>query len=314
MKNLVIVVVLTLCAVRAPAQGSKFNVNCDKGEKINALLKTLAKANAPPPITINVSGTCKENVLIQNFDRLTLNAKPGAVIMGAPKNINPAISIVSSDYVTVQGFIVEGGPEGVQCGDNSLCNFSGLTVENSADDGVVFSRSAGDIGNSTLQNNANRGLTVRNGSKVLLTGATIQGNAFAGVGVVSGADLTMGSASVQNNGGSGIRVSQNATVRLSDTTISGNGGNGISMDAHSNASFEQNVTGNVVTGNAGVGVLLGDLSFAQFVGVNNVSGNMTQPDVACLPQFSATRGAGTVGGTTDCHEPPAPNRKDDDVR
>jgi len=314
MKNLVIAVMLTLCAVQASAQGSKFNVNCGKSEKINSLLKVLTKAAVPPPITINVSGTCKESVLIQNFDRLTLNAKPGAVIVGASKNVDPAIFIVASDFVTVQGFTVQGGVVGVQCGDNSVCNLISLTVEMATTDGVVFARSGGDVISDVLQNNAGRGLVVRNGSKTLVAGGMVQGNGGAGIAVISGSQLTLQSALIQNNAGSGVRAAQDATVRLSDNTISANGGHGIFIDTQSNASLEQDVTGNVVTGNGGVGVLLGDLSFAQFVGVNNVSGNVSQPDVACLPQFSATRGAGTVGGTTDCNEPAAPKSKDDEVR
>jgi len=42
-------------------------------------------------------------------------------------------------------------------------------------------------------------------------------------------------------------------------------------------------------------VSVNDLSFAEFDGTNNISGNLGQPDVACYPQYSATRGAGTVG-------------------
>jgi hypothetical protein len=85
--------------------------------------------------------------------------------------------------------------------------------------------------------------------------------------------------------------------------ITGNGSNGISLVEQANGSLEQQSTGNVVTGNVGNGVFLGDLSFARFLDTNQVSGNLTQPDVTCVPQFSATRGAGTVGGTTNCFEP-----------
>ena len=53
----------------------------------------------------------------------------------------------------------------------------------------------------------------------------------------------------------------------------------------------------VTAANAGSGVVLYDLTFASFLGDgnDNVSGNNTQPDVACYPQYSATRGAGTFG-------------------
>ena len=60
----------------------------------------------------------------------------------------------------------------------------------------------------------------------------------------------------------------------------------------------------MITGNGGNGVSIETCRLREFDGTNNVSGNLTQPDVACNPQYSATRGAGTVGGTTNCVEPP----------
>lgn len=315
MKHLMIALALTLCAISATAQGSRFNVNCDKGERINKLLNTIAKAGAQPPVTINVSGTCKESVLIQNFDRLTLITKTGAVIIGPSKDVNAAVTVANSGFVTLQGFLIQKGLNGVACAENSVCNLTGLTVENATSAGVAFARSEGVLDSNIFQNNGFRGLNVANGSKVLVLGGTSQGNADAGVAVVSGSELFMQNVTVQNNAGDGVRALLGSSVRLDDNTISGNGGNGISLFAQSNGSLEQITTGNVVTGNAGNGVWLSDLSFARFLNANNVSGNLTQPDVTCVPQFSATRGAGTVGGTTDCFEPGAAKAgRDPDAR
>jgi len=303
MKNILIALVLTLCAIPATAQGSKFNVNCDKGEKINKLLNTIAKAGTQPPVTINVSGTCKESVLIQNFNQLTLITKTGAVIIGPSKNVNAAVTIANSSYVTLQGFLIQKGVYGVGCLGDSVCNLTGLTVESATYEGVRFARSEGFLIGNVFQNNGGRGLNVVNGSRVLASGGTSQGNGDAGVAAVSGSNLTLQYATIQNNAGDGVRALLGSSVRLFDDTITGNGGNGISLIAQSNGSLEQDVTGNLVTGNAGNGVFLRDLSFARFVSANNVSGNLAQPDVVCLPQFPATRGAGTVGGTTNCVEP-----------
>jgi hypothetical protein len=303
MKHLVIALVLILCAIPATAQGSKFNVNCDKGEKINKLLNTIAKAGAQPPVTINVSGTCKESVLIQNFDRLTLITKNGAVIIGPSKDVNAAVTVANSSFVALQGFLIQKGLYGVGCYENSVCNLTGLTVESATLEGVRFARSEGVLIGNVFRNNGFRGLNVVNGSKVLVSNGTSQGNGDAGMGVVSGSNLTVQYATIQNNAGDGVLALLGSSVRLFDNTITGNGGSGIDLFSQSNGSLEQVNTGNVVTGNAGNGVFLRDLSFARFLNANNVSGNFTQPDVTCVPQFTATRGAGTVGGTTDCFEP-----------
>jgi hypothetical protein len=305
MKNLVIALAIILCAIPAVAQGSRFNVNCDKGDKINKLLNTITKAGAEPPVTINVSGTCKESVLIQNFDRLTLNAKPGTVIIGPSRNVNAAVTILNSSFVTLQGFLIQGGVYGVSCTENSTCNLTALTVENATNEGVRFAEAKGVVTGSVFQNNGFRGLNVVNGSTVLAAGGTSQGNGDAGMGVVNGSELTMQSVTSQNNAGDGVVALLGSSVRLFDDTISSNGGNGISLIDKANGSLEQSVTGNVITGNVGNGVFLRDLSFARFVNTNNVSGNLTQPDITCVPQFSATRGAGSAGGSTDCFEPGA---------
>jgi hypothetical protein len=241
MKQLMIALVLTLCAIPATAQGSKFNMNCDKGEKINKLLNTIAKPSATPPVTINVSGTCHESVLIQDLDRLTLLARPGAAIIGNAKNVNPAVTVAGSSIVTLQGFLIQSGTNGVACSENSTCNLNGLTVEGATGAGVIFARSAGIISACVIQNNGFRGLQVQNGAKVLVNASAIQGNTDAEVAVLSGSELAI----------------VNVTV------------------SQSNGSLEQIRTGNVVTGNTGCGVFLRDLSFARFMDANNVSGNLT---------------------------------------
>jgi hypothetical protein len=194
-------------------------VNCDKGDKINKLLNTIARAGAQTPITINVSGTCKESVLIQNFDRLTLNARPGAVIIGPSKNVNAAVTISNSSFVTLQGFLIQNGVNGVACAQNRICNLTGLTVENATDEGVRYGRSEGVLTGDVFQNNGFRGLNVVNGSKVVVFGGTSQGNADAGFGAVSGSELTLQNATSQNNAGSGVIAllgSSGAIVRQHD--------------------------------------------------------------------------------------------------
>ncbi len=50
---------------------------------VGAALKALKYSESSGPSTINVSGTCNENVLVQNLDRLTLN---GASPAWAPRH------------------------------------------------------------------------------------------------------------------------------------------------------------------------------------------------------------------------------------
>jgi hypothetical protein len=142
-----------------------------------------------------------------------------------------------------------------------------------------------------------------NGSTLATISNTITNNGGTGMLANSGSTLTATSDIIQNNAGPGIRAQGTSVIRAFDLTIKGNGGDGVSLQSASSASIEQADTGNVITGNGGNGVAVHDLSFAAFFGNNNVSGNLGQPDVACYPQYSATRGAVTASGTTNCVEP-----------
>jgi len=94
---------------------------------------------------------------------------------------------------------------------------------------------------------------------------------------------------------------------LLGSIVSGNPGAGVALLDSSVARFNSDGgTVNRITGHLFNGVVVGDLSFARFVGGGNdvVTGN-SGTDVICFPQFPATRGALTNigGGTTNCIEP-----------
>jgi len=153
--------------------------------------------------------------------------------------------------------------------------------------GVVIVRSNATFDHDVIQDNADNGLAVINGSTVISDGLT-----------------------VQRNGVDGIFGNENSTLNVASSLVTGNGGNGVSLAQASTAQFSVPLGPNNVMNNALSGVLLGDLSSVLFVPGNSVVGNNTGSgrmgnDVTCDPQFSATRGAITNigGGTTNCVEP-----------
>ena len=96
-------------------------VNCGgKGPltSIRAALKALQQV--PGPSTINVSGACNENVVIQGIDHLTLNAAPGASINDVSGGQADTVDIADSTSVSLNNFTINGGADGVVCVDGSL--------------------------------------------------------------------------------------------------------------------------------------------------------------------------------------------------
>jgi hypothetical protein len=285
-------------------------VNCSlPGAPASSIQAALAKLDPTRVNTIRVSGTCNENVTVQSFENLTLIASPGASINDSSGGNLDVLDVADTHEFALQGFAINGGALGVACFDYSVCRFTGNTIQGSAGDGVLVIRAWATFQGDTLQNNAGRGLAVLNRGVVLAISATLQGNGAAGAIIEAGGYLTSDGVISQNNSGNGIRVADHSTLRLADSTLTGNAGEGVLIVSSSEVRSETFTTGNVITGNGSAGVALFDLSYANFVGSDNITGNnVFNPggvDVFCGPQFSATRGALTNigGGTTNCTEP-----------
>ena len=299
-----------LLVVGSAADATTLFVNCGgKGPltSIGAALKVLQGGLAAGPTTINVSGACHENVVIQSIDRLTLNAVGGASITDASGGALDVIDIFDSRDVAINRFTINAGSNGsgtngVGCGDSSLCRLSGNVIQGAASGAgfSIFQQSQGTIDGDTLQNN-DIGLLVLSGSK-LRQGAD---RTFVARANHRGIDLRRGAfayvgAVVENNSDVGVIVRFQSTLEITGGSISGNGNVGAVVREGSFARF----TATTISGNAGGGVTYSDLSMGDFVG-SIVTGNGGQTDVLCNPQYSATRGAltDTGGGTTNCVEP-----------
>jgi hypothetical protein len=304
-------VVILVCAAgifstltAAGASALTLPVNCNVGETISgaiAKLQLLGPIATAGPNTLNISGTCNENVNINAMANLTLQGSSGATVNGNSSGNGETLFITQSQGITVNNLTINGF--GVYCAA-STCYLNNDVVQNSGFAGIAVGVSAVMILNtSTVQNNAGPGIAIRIGGNVILAGSTVQGNAGGGITLQAGAQLTttqqaqgfevVGPAGsvIQNNGLDGIFADINSSIRIQlATTISGNARDGVRLEGGSKAIITQLTD----SGNTGHGIRIGDLSFAEFDGGNSVTGNnagaATPLDVVCDPQYSATRG------------------------
>lgn len=293
---------------RASSQPSRANIHVDcsnAAAKFRTIADGLAIIGDERPATLFVSGTCRENVVIQGLDRVTIQGNPTATIDGGTDPSLVAVTISDSRGIQLVSLTVTGGGIGVACFTQSLCRFSQMTVQNSLGDGVsVGLRSEANIENTVIENSAGAGLSVRGGTGNL-GDVTIVGNAAGGVQLgLGGGFLAVSGGSISENGGNGITASAANFVFLGGATVSRNSGDGVALQAGSTA----NVRGSEVSGNADHQFRIGDLSSVVFGDFNTVFGT-TFPDVVCDPVFSGTRGfGGLAGATTNCPAelPPGP--------
>jgi hypothetical protein len=277
--------------------GAAYVVDCDQGQTIAAILTAIANGPSGGRATIDIYGTCKENVLIQGLDRVTLAGHNGASIVDQSNGAADTVGIDFSSLITVQGLTVIGGQSGINCAGTSTCHVENNIVQNAAFDGLHVARSNAQSVNNTYQNNV-RGVGIANGATLGSSGDIVTGNSGDGVGVI-GATLVAQYGTIQNNGANGIRARNNATLRFTDLTITNNGTNGVRLDSAATLAWDDD-QGSTITGNSGYGMRLGDQVNTVFSGADNVSGNQGQPDVNCVGIYWVARNVETVGGTTNC--------------
>ena len=306
-RQLCALALLLLISVGASVQAATLSVNC--GGKygltsINGALKALQSSEeSHGPATINVSGACQENVVIQSLDRLTLNAAQGASINDASGGNIATVIIDDSRDVAINGFTINGGAGGadaLDCGDGSVCRLNGNTIQGAVNGfgvGVFFSQLFLDGGK--LQTNGT-GLAAINAASVRATNVTIQNNSLLGIEIRTQSFVNT-TATITANTGGGVFVHESGTLSCPGCQITGNGGIGVVVKRDSSARL---YSAYAVTGNTGGGIQLNEESSAYF-GPGTVTGNTGGMDVYCGSSYTTARFATTNigGGTTNCVEP-----------
>jgi hypothetical protein len=302
-----ILIVAGMAGARS-GQAANVAVQCGGGadeDSYQSISAALSHLDPRGPNTVTVSGSCQENLSITYFNRLTLNANPGASISDASGGKSNVIAITDSQTVIFNGFTINGG---VVCQTVSTCAFFGDTFRNAPGDGVAITdTSYAVISGSTITDNpSGRGLLVAGGSHVNASGITVRSNGasgFSGIRVVQSAVLLLANSTIANNGRDGIAVTDHSSLHSTDNTVTENANNGISLASGSEARFTAITTGNVIGGNGNYGVLIADLSLGNNeTAGNSTSGNHTttnagQPDVQCVGKSPAGVGVALKSGT-----------------
>jgi hypothetical protein len=302
-----------LVAMGATTQAATLNVNCEGRGGINSIGTALRLLQNPGPNTIHVSGACRENILINNMDLLTIAGSDEASITDASGGIADVVDIRNS-RVTIIGMTIDGldgvNYDAVDCEQASQCRLIGNKIQGDADVVGVYNLSSALIVGGVIQNGTSDGILAS--GDVVVAGVAIQGNPV-GVIVRNGgrtrvrvADpasdpiLTVTLSTVANNN-AGILVSQGAEFSCTGCIVQNNAGDGIHIDVSAAATIQAATLANGsiippgVTHNSGNGVYVGDLSSATFHGNSTVTGN-GQPNISCNSPTSVTRSALAAAG------------------
>jgi len=261
-------------------------VDCDK-ERPGALQRAIDRAR--PGDTIQVSGTCDENVAVPvGTDRLTLDGGGTGAIHGPDLAVN-TLQIRGPRGVTVTGLTISGGRAGIDVSRGATALIDGNTIENTGRNGITLGAFAtANIVNNTIQNNASAGILVT-------------GNAFGFIGFATADDPVASPNIIRNNGTHGISLTLSSSARIAGNTISNNLRHGINVERASQATVSDNTidangqSGIFVTENSIVN-LGSDTGAGLFDAPNRTNVNNVLRGIACRVGGSANGRRGTLNG------------------
>ena len=146
-----------------PGQAATVKLTCGAKDTIGNAVKKLK-----PGDMLLVSGTCNENLEIPfETARITLDGQGKATISG-PDSSKPTVTIRGRG-ITMKGFSVTGGREGIQVPAGGEALIDGNTIQKVGRFGIQVNRgSSAVIVNNTIRDNAGNGITIGGSSYVLV--------------------------------------------------------------------------------------------------------------------------------------------------
>jgi len=176
-------------------------VDCDKGDSITAAAADLA---VDKTYVLHVSGTCNENVIVENFEGLSLTilGEPSATIQGllAPAG-QPVVFVSNSRRVMLNNFTIQ-TTGGVTPNDNPV--------------GVAFNLCRGCQISNLVIHTSRVGINLIN-SQAVVAGNTIHGSAVGSSGLTVLGDSNANVINLTTTGatgGNGLLVDEGSFVRL----------------------------------------------------------------------------------------------------
>jgi parallel beta-helix repeat protein len=268
----------------ARTEPGTFTVDCDAAQTIQAALKDLI-----PGDTLLVSGTCNENVVVEeHVQNITLDGQ-GSATINSPDATKRTVDIRGRG-ITIKGSTVTGGSNGIFVSDGGTVSIDGNIIQGNGSDGIQVARhSFAQIVNNTIQSNAGDGIRINDHSN-------------GRIGFVTGSDTVASPNTIQMNGGSGISVLRSSNARIVGNTISNNSRGGVSVSRVSSGDLSSNTIdsntgdGIVVTQNSGVN-LGNDSGTGIFDLPNSTTANNTGVGIKCRINSYADGRLGSLNGT-----------------
>jgi hypothetical protein len=322
---------LTALLGAGTTEAATVNVDCNANQSLQAAINAL---DVVGPHTINVNGTCKENLLIDQRGRLTIQGPAGGTAtLSSPTSTAHVVSVFRSRAIVLRRLVITGGARGVFLRHASELRIEGSRIENNSDTGlfpienstvlvggtqavqavaITNNTGAGVFSNgsfitiggfTTIEDNGGPGVIMQGGRSFIQgPGNGIRRNGsrepgFAGVRVFKGAALDLTGVDVSGNFGPGVQAEFNAVLFLTNATIANNLEDGVRVLRGAVANIP---AGNAILGNGGANLTCDTtgLVVGDPAGITNIN---------CM-RVERTLGPPRPGEIVDLPDPPQPQQ------
>ena len=282
-------IIVPFLALSLSASAANVSVNCTNPKtgtfpSITAALNSLDPAG---PNIITVQGTCKENVFIFYYQRLTIQAAPGQtpVIENAASPAGIVLHAFGCRGLVLVNLVIQGGSVGLLVNQASEAVIQNLVAKNNPGDGIVAQiDSTLGVESSKSINNGGVGLTVASKANATLSTVpgetiTVSGNGGSGVVVDAGyLQVNFGAFHVDHNAGAAVFVAQGELLMFGGNgagpgNVFQNNGEGVDLFDTSSARF---FGGNLIQNNGEVGLQVVGGSSAEFFGFTEPDGTVAE--------------------------------------
>jgi parallel beta-helix repeat protein len=257
--SVILLIAVALFLLAFPSRGETqytYYVDCNQqGQTIGAAI-----INAGEGSTINVTGTCYENIQIwwarPGIKLIGLKDSSGnpAVING--RNIPTQAVSVGAENITISGFKITQGKAGVVLYKGASAMIYGNTIEGTEGHGIaLWDTATARIYDNTIQYNNGDGILVSNNSSARIGFDSqtdtdprpnwIEHNSGNGISIANSSCAQIVGNRISENAGDGIKVARVSQADISDNTIDGNNGNGIFVTQNSGVNLG-NDTGDTI--------------------------------------------------------------------
>ena len=244
------VFVAIYCAVPVVAAAATLAVDCDAGDKIQPKVN-----QAKPGDILEVVGTCRENVLVQEeVQRITIDGQGKAIIRGP--DARQGTLVIRGRGILIKRFSISGGQDGIRVDGGGTAQIEGNVIQGTGRDGIHLASGTANIDNNTIEL-ANTGIVLDRSSFALITknmvrnnrgpGIVVRENSVARIGITAPVGTDVSPNMIQSNGGPGLTVWRSSTAWIVGNTIGNNKGNGVWV----NRSSQAYVATNTINGNGG---------------------------------------------------------------